>query len=100
MSPRDDVGMVLLTANRVICPDSRTSAATLFFPTEAAVTGNVMIHPTVAQGTFNHSVFTAVGLQGGSYAYAGNVFRSGTFITPPRAATGATTDWDFLNTVT
>ena len=100
MSPRDDVGMVLLTANRVICPDSRTSAATLFFPTEAAVTGNVMIHPTVAQGTFNHSVFTAVGLQGGSYAYAGNVFRSGAFITPPRAATGATTDWDFLNTVT
>ena len=100
MSPRDDVAMVLLTGNRVICPDVRTSAATLFFPTEAAVTGNVMIHPTSATGSFSHAVFTSVGLQGGSYAYAGNVFRSGAFITPPRASAAATTDWDFLNTVT
>ena len=100
MSPRDDVGMVLLSGNRVVCPDVRTSAATLFFPTEAAVTGNVLIHPSGATGTYNRTVFTSVGLESGSYAYAGNVFRSGAFITPPRASAAATTDWDFLNTVT
>ena len=43
LSPRDESGTVLLTANRVITADTRTIAAGVLFPAAEAVTGNIFV---------------------------------------------------------
>jgi hypothetical protein len=40
-SPREESGTVLMTANRVLAPDTRTVAGAVFYPAAAAVTGNI-----------------------------------------------------------
>jgi hypothetical protein len=99
-SPQDDESMIVMTGNRVVCADARTIAATLWFPTLATVTGNMLIHPQAnpsAVGTV--PAFASIGLATGAYAYAGNVFHTGAFIVPLRVAPAPTPDWSFLNTM-
>ncbi|WP_068076547.1 DUF6519 domain-containing protein [Novosphingobium lentum] len=102
-SPQDDTSMVMLSSNRVVCADNRTLAGTLFFPTMATVTGNMMAHPTSNTGTSGQlPVFIAIGLEGGHYAYNGNVFSRGATILPPRTFPQPDPKdfWPFLNTET
>jgi hypothetical protein len=98
-SPDDDPSMVLMSGNRVVCGDNRTLGGSLLFPTMATVTGNMLIHPTskFRQGL---PVFVAFGVEGGHYAYNGNVFQRGATILPARTgpAPNAADYWPFLNT--
>jgi hypothetical protein len=97
-SPNDDPSMVLMTSNRVICGDNRTLGGTLLFVTMATVTGNMLIHPPAGRGGL--PVFAAIGIDGGHYAYNGNLFYQGATIVPPRTTPAPNPGdfWPFLNT--
>ena len=101
-SPQDDESTIVMTGNRVVCADARTIAASLWFPTLATVTGNILLHPRATSVAVPSviPVFASIGLATGAYAYAGNVFYTGAFIVPARTAPAPTPDWSFLNTVT
>jgi len=98
LSPRDESGTVLLTANRVLTADARTIAAALLYPAVAAVTGNAFVQ-------------TGAGTQGAAPAFVSiaepiarievmaNVIIDGALIVPARATSAPATSWNFLNTV-
>jgi hypothetical protein len=91
--------MVLMSGNRVVCGDNRTLGGSLLFPTMATVTGNMLIHPT-GKDRQGLPVFVAFGVEGGHYAYNGNLFQRGATILPARTgpAPNAADYWPFLNT--
>jgi hypothetical protein len=98
-SPRDESGTVLLTANRVTTPDVGTSAAAVLFPAVATVTGNAFIQAKKeAQTAAPALVFLAERLA--VFEVAANVIFANAIILPARSNPGATTAWNFLNTVT
>ena len=98
-SPEDDTSMLLMTANRVVAPDLRTLGGALFFVTMATVTGNLMTKPAPPDGP-GGIVFGAVGVDGGHYAFNGNVFNRSAMLLPPRTfpAPDPADYWPFLNT--
>lgn len=98
-APGDDPSMVLMSGNRVMCGDNRTLAGSLMFTTMATVTGNMMVHPT-GDPKRELPAFVAFGVDGGHYAFNGNIFQRGARILPPRTAPSpaAADYWPFLNT--
>jgi hypothetical protein len=98
LSPGAGGGTVLMTANRVVTPDTRTEAAAIMFPTVAAVTGNVFQQT----GAISQPVIPAFMLTAEAAAQieaTANVVHFAALIAPARSNAAATTTWNFLNTV-
>jgi hypothetical protein len=98
LSPRDESGTVLLTANRVLTADPQTRAAALLYPAAAAVTGNVLMQ-TGAQAQGSVPAFLLFAEQGAAFEVMANVIVANALIHPLARSTSApTTSWNFLNT--
>lgn len=98
LSPGGGGGTVLMTANRVVTPDTRTEAAAILFPTVAAVTGNVFLQT----GEISQPVIPALMLAAEAAAQieaTANVIHFAALVAPARSNAAATTTWNFLNTV-
>jgi hypothetical protein len=98
LSPGSGGGTVLMTANRVVTPDTRTEAAAILFPTVAAVTGNVFLQT----GDLTQPVIPAFMLAAEAAAMieaTANVIHFAALVAPARSNAAATTTWNFLNTV-
>jgi len=96
-SPRDESGTVLLTGNRVVTADVRTSAGAVLFPTAAAVTGNMFMQTGDARA--QAAAFVSLSEFTAPVEVIGNVIVTTSLIVPARTGAAATTSWDFLNTV-
>jgi hypothetical protein len=94
---REVAGAVLLTANRVVTADARTTAAGVLFPATAAVTGNLFIETGAEKGS--PPAFALVAERTAAIEVAANVSIASELIFPPRSTAAAATSWDFLNTV-
>ena len=99
LSPKDEVGMVLLSGNRVVCADTATAAVGVLFPAFLTVSANMLVQPPHNPTVFNAPALIVYTLQGALNAVTGNVIRSGAVIAPPRTAPAPSPDWAFLNTV-
>ena len=98
LSPGNQSSTVLMTANRVLTADGRSSAASLAFPVAAAVTGNVFMQTGVEFKPFAPA-FSAQTDPGAPIEVMANVIHIHAKIVPARTVTAPTTDWNFLNTV-
>jgi hypothetical protein len=97
-SPRDESGTVLVTANRVMTSDLRTSAAAILFPAIAAVTGNVLVQSGTKSAT-TAAAFVLLAEASARLEVMANVIHANAVILPARSNSGATTSWNFVNTV-
>ena len=97
LSPDDESGTVLLTANRVLTADPRTTAASVLYPAAAAVTGNVLMQ-TGAQPQGLVPAFLLFAEQGAAFEVMANVIVANALIFPARSTSAPTNSWNFLNT--
>ena len=90
----------LMTANRVLVPDTNTVAGAVVVPNFAAVTGNVFLQPAAVAGTAGPTpAFVMLGAATAHIEVSANVIVNTAAVLPARSTAAATTSWPFLNTI-